>query len=290
MFRQYHTRGTAVILNISGSRAKTCCPPSQAFNAVLCSSFYRKMTSISNETAATAASIQTSLASANPTVASTISSSSSSVAFDGSLKGADWLATEWKHSRSELGKLYVWDSKIEILAALQGYFSSSSFVNFKPSVSLFDTMTALLHFTLKGKKDWNSSQKITAVPELGLHQWGVKWPSSAQCPTVSLHSAVLFLILTFPSLSPVASSSQVVNTDAGCVGMMGNVNWRKKRKGKKKRGCPCVVVAGAVSLCRADCLHCPQEVQQEAAEQRPAGRAKVTVRQELNNFPLGCGY
>lgn len=26
--------------------------------------------------------------------------------------------------------------------------------------------------------------------------------------------------------SPVASSTQVVNTDAGCVGMMGNVNWR----------------------------------------------------------------
>lgn len=85
MSKQYHTRGSDVHTEYQ--------KPNHTFSAVLCSSFDMKMT-ISNETAATAASIQTSLASACPAVASTISSSSSSVAFNGSLKDADWLATE----------------------------------------------------------------------------------------------------------------------------------------------------------------------------------------------------
>ncbi len=42
-------------------------------------------------------------------------------------------------------------------------------------------------------------------------------------------------------------------------------------------------------LCRAHCLHCPQEAQHDSAEQHPATRAKVTDRQELNDFALGRG-
>lgn len=42
-------------------------------------------------------------------------------------------------------------------------------------------------------------------------------------------SILCCLSLSLPFLqSPVASSTRVVNTDAGCVGMMGNVNWRKR--------------------------------------------------------------
>lgn len=74
--------------------------------------------------------------------------------------------------------------------------------------------------------------------------------------------------------SPVASSTQVVNTDAGCVGMMGNVNWRNLAS--------LLVSAGAVPP-QSSLFALPSR---GSAEQRPARRAKVTVGQEPDDFPL----